>query len=147
MKGKPATPGPTQAGSRQIPNLHSRFSRAAELDALDAILPFDRRDRLAGILTDEDAATLKHLARSGLGDNSMRALASDLAYLEAWAQASTGNPLPWPAPEALLIKFVAHHLWDPAARMADPAHGMPEDVAAWLKAEGLLLRRHNDCTR
>ena len=85
----------------------------------------DRRDRLAQILTDDDVATLKHLAREGMGENSLRALASDLAYLEAWAQAATGSPLPWPAPEALALKFVAHHLWDPAKRETDPAHGMP----------------------
>ncbi|RVG40763.1 integrase, partial [Sinorhizobium meliloti] len=34
-------------------------SRAEELDALDAILPFDRRDQLAALLTDDDVATLK----------------------------------------------------------------------------------------
>ncbi|MCO6426046.1 integrase, partial [Sinorhizobium meliloti] len=33
--------------------------RAEELDALDAILPFDRRDQLAALLTDDDVATLK----------------------------------------------------------------------------------------
>ncbi|ESZ31273.1 hypothetical protein X732_30160, partial [Mesorhizobium sp. L2C066B000] len=44
--------------------------------------------------------------------------------------------LPWPAPDALLIKFVAHHLWDPAE--TDPAHGMPAEVTITLKAEGLL---------
>jgi hypothetical protein len=55
--------------------------RALELDALAAILPMDRRDRLAVILTDEDVATLKHLAKEGMGENSLRALASDLAYL------------------------------------------------------------------
>ncbi|MBD9653163.1 hypothetical protein IB267_32895 [Ensifer sp. ENS09] len=32
--------------------------RAEELDALDAILPFDRRDQLAALLTDDDVATL-----------------------------------------------------------------------------------------
>jgi hypothetical protein len=42
----------------------------------------DRRDRLAEILTDDDVATLKHLAKEGMGENSLRALASDLAYLE-----------------------------------------------------------------
>lgn len=55
--------------------------RAEELDALDAILPFDRRDQLAELLTDDDVATLKYLASEGMGDNTMRALASDLAYL------------------------------------------------------------------
>jgi len=55
------------------------LKRAEELDALDAILPFDRRDQLAELLTDDDVATLKHLASEGMGDNTMRALASDLA--------------------------------------------------------------------
>lgn len=112
--------------------------RAEALDALDSVLPFDRRDRLAGLLTDDDVETLRHLAREGLGENSLRALASDLGYLEAWSLAATGQPLPWPAPEALLIKFVAHHLWDPAKRESDPAHGMPDPVAAALRADGLL---------
>ncbi|MGX5806375.1 integrase, partial [Bradyrhizobium sp. Arg314] len=87
--------------------------RAAALDALDAVLPFGRRAILAEILTDDDVDTLRHLATQGMGDNSLRALASDLGYLEAWCLAATGFSLPWPAPEALLIKFVAHHLWDP----------------------------------
>jgi hypothetical protein len=112
--------------------------RALELDALSAILPMDRRDRLAEILTDDDVATLKHLAKEGMGENSLRALASDLAYLEAWALAATGSLLPWPAPEALALKFVAQHLWDPVRRDTDPSHGMPENIAAVLRAEGLL---------
>ncbi|AWB22633.1 hypothetical protein DA075_18375 [Methylobacterium currus] len=36
------------------------------MDALAGLLPFDARERLAVLLTDEDAATLKHLARSGM---------------------------------------------------------------------------------
>ena len=55
--------------------------------------------------------------------------------------AATGQTLPWPAPEALLIKFVAHHLWDPAKRETDFAHGMPEDVTAALKAARPVARR------
>ncbi|MBB4184774.1 integrase [Sinorhizobium terangae] len=113
-------------------------SRAEELDALGAILPFDRRDQLAALLTDDDVATLKHLAAEGTGDNTLRALASDLGYLEAWCQLATGSPLPWPAPESLLLKFVAHHLWDPVKRAEDPAHGMPADVEVGLRAEHLL---------
>ncbi len=112
--------------------------RAEELDALDAILPFDRRDQLATLLTDDDVATLKHLAQEGMGDNTLRALASDLGYLEAWCGLATGTPLPWPAPEALLLKFVAHHLWDPAERTEDPNHGMPDEVETGLRARGLL---------
>jgi hypothetical protein len=68
--------------------------RALQLDTLSAILPMERRDRLAELLTDDDVETLKHLAREGIGENSLRALASDLAYLEAWALAATGAALP-----------------------------------------------------
>ena len=99
--------------------------RALQLDSLSAILPMERRDRLAELLTDDDVETLKHLAREGIGENSLRALSSDLAYLEAWAMAATGASLPWPASESLALKFVAHHLWDPARRETDPQHGMP----------------------
>jgi hypothetical protein len=42
--------------------------RALQLDALAAILPMDRRDRLAELLTDDDVETLKHLAREGMGE-------------------------------------------------------------------------------
>ncbi|MFC5508591.1 tyrosine-type recombinase/integrase [Bosea massiliensis] len=31
-------------------------------------------------------------------------------------------------------KFIAHHLWDPARRAEDTAHGMPADVEASLRA-------------
>jgi integrase len=112
--------------------------RALELDALAATLPIDRRDRLAELLTDDDVETLKHLAREGMGKNTLRALASDLAYLDVWALAATAMPLPWPATEALALKFVAHHLWDPAKREADDRHGMPGDVGFALRAGGLL---------
>ena len=90
------------------------------------------------LLPEEDVATLRHLARSGLGANTLRAFASDLAYLEAWARAATGGALPWPATPALALKFIAHHLYDPAAKALDAAHGMPDAVAASLKASGAL---------
>jgi integrase len=122
--------------ARPKPSAEDR--RALELDALSAILPMDRRDALAELLTDDDVATLKHLAGEGIGDNSLRALASDLAYLEAWSMAATGAPLPWPAPEALALKFVAHHLWDPQKREIDVLHGMPADVEAELREKGHL---------
>ncbi|MGN7882195.1 tyrosine-type recombinase/integrase [Ensifer sp. 22460] len=116
----------------------SILHRAEQLDALDAILPFDRRDQLAALLTDDDVATLKHLASEGMGDNTLRALASDLGYLEAWCQLATGSPLAWPAQESLLLKFVAHHLWDPAKRVEDPSHGMPVKVETGLRSQRLL---------
>ena len=85
-------------------------------------------DRYAEVLTDADVATLKHLADTGMGANTLRALASDLAYLEAWSLAATGRPLPWPADPELILKFIAHHLWDPNQKAVDPAHGMPDAV-------------------
>lgn len=112
--------------------------RSEELNALEAILPFDRRDQLAALLTDDDVATLKHLANEGVGDNTLRAIASDLGYLEAWCQFATGTPLPWPAPESLLLKFVAHHLWDPTRRAEDENHGMPVAVESSLRSQRLL---------
>ncbi|HZG28634.1 MAG TPA: tyrosine-type recombinase/integrase [Ensifer sp.] len=114
------------------------LARAEQLDALDAILPFDRRDQLARLLTDDDVASLRHLADEGMGENTLRAFASDLGYLEAWSMAATGEPLPWPAPESLVRAFIAHHLWKPERREVDPAHGMPADVEAELRAQGLL---------
>jgi integrase len=113
--------------------------RSEQLDALASILPIERCDRLAQILSDDDVATLRHLVEQGMGENTLRALASDLGYLESWAKTSTGAVLPWPAPEPLVMKFIAHHLWDPAQRELDPSHGMPAPVAASLRA-GALLR-------
>ncbi len=112
--------------------------RAEELDTIAAVLPMERRDELAELLTDQDVETLKHLVNQGMGDNTLRALTSDLAYLEAWGLATTGRSLPWPAPEALLLKFVAHHLWDPEKRATDPDHGMPDDVDGNLRRQGFL---------
>ncbi|MFC5508715.1 hypothetical protein ACFPN9_26115, partial [Bosea massiliensis] len=91
--------------STSLLSAETETRRALQLDALSGILPLERRDQLAQILTDDDVATLRHLAREGMGENSLRALASDLAYLEAWSLAATGFALPWPAPEALVLKF------------------------------------------
>ena len=117
------------------------------LDTLSAILPAlagsDRAEQLARLLTDEDIDTLRHLAREGMGENSLRALTSDFSYLEGWCLAATGSPLPWPAPAPLILKFIAHHLWDPDKKMSDPGHGMPEDIARQLEAQGLLRSAKN----
>ena len=120
----------------------SQIKRAKQLDALAAVLPMAAADRYAEVLTDADVATLKHLADTGMGANTLRALASDLAYLEAWSLAATGGPLSWPADPELILKFIAHHLWDPNQKAVDPAHGMPDAVidALWdrkvLKVNG-----------
>ncbi|MGF9566830.1 site-specific integrase [Neorhizobium sp. BT27B] len=112
--------------------------RAHELDTIAAVLPMERRDELAELLTDQDVATLRHLVNEGMGENTLRALTSDLAYLQAWSLAATSKSLPWPAPEALLLKFVAHHLWDPQRRQEDPQHGMPTEVEQNLRSQGFL---------
>ncbi len=112
--------------------------RAERLDTIAALLPMDRRDMLADLLTDQDVETLRHLVNEGMGENTLRALTSDLAYLEAWSLAATGSPLPFPAPEALLLKFVAHHLWRPQQREIEPDHGMPADVEADLRRQRFL---------
>jgi integrase len=112
--------------------------RIEELDTIAAVLPMDRRDELAELLTDQDVATLRHLVNEGMGENTLRALTSDLAYLQAWSLAATARSLPWPAPEAFLLKFVAHHLWDPEKRLTDPDHGMPGDVEDKLRIQGFL---------
>ncbi|PRA45269.1 integrase [Ochrobactrum sp. MYb68] len=112
--------------------------RTETLDTIAAVLPLNRRDMLADILTDDDVETLRHLVNEGMGENTLRALTSDLAYLEAWSMAATGSPLPFPAPEALLLKFVAHHLWRPQQREIEPDHGMPADVEEELRQQGFL---------
>jgi len=50
-------------------------------------------------------------------------------------------------PEALLLKFVAHHLWDPEKRGADPGHGMPKDVDESLRRQNLLKSTGPQCRR
>src|SRR5690606_16348746 len=86
--------------------------RAEALDTIAAVLPMNRRDMLAGILTDEDVETLHHLVHEGMGENTLRALTSDLAYLEAWSMAATGTPPSLPgagstAPEIPRASLVA----------------------------------------
>jgi integrase len=136
------TPLPSAAGGvaadsqSQPPEAQSR--RAVELDALAAVLPLGSRDRLAELLSDGEVETLRHLAREGMGANTLRAMASDLAYLEAWSLAAGGGPLPWPAPEDLVLRFVAHHLYDPARRAEDRSHGMPDAVDGALRQGGRL---------
>ncbi len=74
------------------------YRRVQDLDTIAAVLlPMERRDELAELLTDQDVeyAALRHLVNEGMGDNTLRALTSDLAYLQAWSLAATGRSLPW----------------------------------------------------
>src|SRR3546814_12301742 len=71
------------------------------LGSLISVVSFERQDLVSELLTEGDLKTLKHLARKGTPENSLRALTSDLAYLEAWCLAATDQVLHWPAPEGL----------------------------------------------
>jgi integrase len=115
--------------------------RTAPAAALAGLLPWPQRNAVGALLPEQDAATLRHLSQAGTGANTLRAVLSDLAYLERWSLAATGGPLPWPASAALAVRFVAHHLYDPAQKETDPAHGMPEDVTDSLRRDGALRIR------
>lgn len=100
------------------------------------VAPGDRET----VLTDGDLDTLRQLIRAGTGDHSLRALRSDLAYLEAWSLACDGNHLPWPPDRDLVLRFIAHHLWDVDLKAGNPDHGMPAHVAGMLLRGGFLRR-------
>ncbi len=53
--------------------------RAAELDTIAAVQPMERRDDLAGLLTDEAPETLNHLVNEAMGANTLHALTPDNA--------------------------------------------------------------------
>ncbi|MFC5485627.1 tyrosine-type recombinase/integrase [Microvirga aerilata] len=40
--------------------------------------------------------------------------------------------MPWPADPELVLKFIAHHMWDPDWKAADPTYGMPVDAVEEL---------------
>ena len=86
----------------------------------------DRRDSLAQLLTDNDVETLKQLAREGTGENTCGLRVGSRLFGDLGGN-RTARPLSWPATEALALKFVAHHLWDPSKRVSDLRHGMPAE--------------------
>jgi len=134
----PSPAGRAAADPARPPPPEGQSQRVLELDTLSAVLPLGSRDRLSELLSDGEIETLRHLAREGMGANTLRAMASDLAYLKAWSAAASGGPSPWPAPEGLVLRFVSHHLYDPAWRAEDPSHGMPDAVEAALRSNGRL---------
>ena len=70
----------------------TQHERAA---SLTKILPVVQAERAAAHLTEADVATLRDLVDAGTPANTRRALTNDLAYLEAWSRAVTGEPLAW----------------------------------------------------
>jgi len=69
-------------------------------------------DRYVEVLTNANVATLKPLIDNEMRANTHRALASALAYLEAWCRAATGRLLAWLADPELVLKFIAHRCLD-----------------------------------
>lgn len=110
----------------------------SDLNPLYSVLPARQVDNLEQELNQDDIATLSYLVNQGMGANTMRALTSDLTYIETWCRAATGFDLIWPAPEALILKFIAHHLYDAAKQEADKNHGMPESVVDYMIRAGVL---------
>lgn len=117
-----------------------RADKAAVEDML-IFLPAQTAETLSTHLTHDDAATLRHLHRKSIPDNTLRAIASDLGYLEAWHLAATNVHLSWPASEDVILKFIAHHLFDREQQKRDPSHGMPDMVKQQLQSIGKLQAR------
>ena len=115
-------------------------------DVLVQILPVAAAERLAGHLTPSDVDTLRDLVRAAVPPNTVRAVTSDLTYLEAWSRAATGAPLSWPPSEADGLRFVAHHLFRSEERevrlasndAAAAGYGMPASIEAELRETRVL---------
>ena len=110
----------------------------SDLNPLYSVLPTRQVENLGHELNSEDVATLSYLVQQGMGANTLRALAADLAYIECWCKAATGHDLDWPASETLILKFIAHHLYDVAKHEVDKSHGMPEEVVSAMIKAGVL---------
>ncbi|MBK1669200.1 hypothetical protein CKO28_14275 [Rhodovibrio sodomensis] len=83
--------------------------------------------------------TLYDLKRAGTPANTLRALASDLRYLNAWHRACGHGDLPVPTPPETVLTFVAHHLYDPDLRDGDD-YGMPPEVERRLRESGVKAK-------
>ncbi len=120
---------------------------SARLGSLISVVSLEQLDLVTDLLTEADLDTLKYLARKGTPANTLRALTSDLAYLEARCLAATDQVLSWPVPESLTLKYLAHHLYDAAERARDSQHGMLRLHDARVDYFGPRgLRRRRQCS-
>lgn len=91
-------------------------------------------------LSAADAAALEDLFRRGTPENTRRAYAVDLSYLQAWKQLSFGSALDWPEAEAVALRFLLDHSRDlGAAPAGDPSRQVAEALI------GFGLRRSLAC--
>lgn len=93
---------------------------------------------VSSVLTPDDVQTLSTLTKAATSENTLRAFASDIAYLEAWHRTVFRSGLPFPASDELGLKFLAHHLFLESERQDDASHGMPKEVEAGLREKGAL---------
>ena len=106
------------------------------LGELITVVGLDSEGLVGSLLSDSELDVLKEIVRNGTPLNTLRAYVSDLTYLEAWCQGATGEPLPWPATQDLILKFIAHHT-DSSAPDEEPCFNMPEDVRQILASKGI----------
>ncbi len=110
--------------------------RVQELDTIAAVLPMERRDELAELLTDQDVETLRHLVNEGMGANTLRALTSDLAYLQAWSLAGKPAGHSHGPRRKLSAEVCRPYLGNPEKRLTDQGLGMPAEVEDKLRLRG-----------
>ena len=116
----------------------SETRRFTELHALAGILPYQRRGELSALLSDADAATLRHLVETDAGANTPRALASGLACRGRWRLAAAA-PLSCRSPRLDRTKTTE------AARQGVP---LPEATAqSQHKSVQQAARYYNDAGR
>ena len=83
------------------------LARAVQLEALDGVMSFARREQLAERLTEEETALLVRLAENGRSIHTLRALAGDLEALALWHRRDRTGTLPLPPAEAVVLSFTA----------------------------------------
>ena len=125
-------------GNAPALHLDAEARRALQLDALAAILPRTGATGSAELLTDEDVETLKHLAREGMGENSLGRSRRTSPIGRPGAAAAPGPAAAVAGDRGARVEIRGDHLWDPRKPEIDPRHGMPADVAETLRADGLL---------
>ena len=130
-------PKPPAAPPFDRGNTHLVQRRAEALDALRLRLPFDRREVLAELLTDEDVETLRHLAKQGIGENSLRArFRPRLSRSPAGCRHRKTATLLGAGGTADQVRGASSV--GPSHAQTDLAHGMPQEVTVTLQAQGLL---------
>ena len=106
----------------------ARLARAVQLEALDGVMSFARREQLAERLTEEETALLVRLAENGRSVHTLRALAGDLEALALWHRRDRTGTLPLPPTEAVVLSFIAGQ----QAASPPPSHAtVKRRVTSW----------------